>query len=455
MLREWIAALLVGAIAALLLASPAPIRAEEAEYQQSLGQAKVYLKQERYREAVQELRKALSTKQGDKSFEAHFLYAQASFKVYDISQAVEFARLATELTSDPRELSQAQDLYNYLTLAFGKVEFIAGEGELREGYIIVVPKEPILDAEIQGYFDQKVKPIFDQKRSLPWLMWLPTLLFEINGNEFSVIPGETIQVEAGFTEEVVAAQEATVQRARNSEMDEQRRRESAAFNPEIRLGYSAVTSGMRREDGMLTALALDLTGMKEFRAIGVGGFVTGTFGNVSTRGADASAQGSADIMAGAMARVHIFLPGRLSLFPALGVGWGTVGGASVYCDSSTAVVGGGKVTYSDCASAPAEAWANPFQAYSRVAGFGGVARLDLLIERAPGSIFRGVVVGLHSSALRAGPFSEATRTSDVLVANPDTGEATTTTVTEELILSGIESSLVVRAGLMVGARLAF
>ena len=441
-------------LVALAVASATTASAQEPEYQQSLAQAKVYMKQDRYREAVQELRKALSTKQGDKSFEAHMLYAQASFKTYDISQAVEFARLAGELTSDLREVSQAQDLYNYLTLAFGKVEFVAGEGELKEGYIILKPLEPIFDAEIQGYFDTKVKPLFDQKRSLPWVMWLPTLLFEINGNEFSVIPGELSQVEAGFTEEVVAAHAATVQAARDAESNQERRRENAAFNPEIRLGYSAVAAGLGRDDGVVTGGAIDLLGVKEFGLFGVGGFVTGTFSDVSSKEGVGGAQSSLDGMVGALARVRLFLPGRMSLFPAVGVGYGTAGGASVWCDSATSVVSGDRVTYSDCSSADEASYGSSFEAYARVAGLGPVGRVDLLIERPTGSPLRGIFVGVHTAALFASPFDEASRSSEVLMEN-DSGEATSSVVTEELVLSTIESSMVFRAGVMVGARMAF
>ena len=91
----------------------------------------------------------------------------------------------------------------------------------------------------------------------------------------------------------------------------------------------------------------------------------------------------------------------------------------------------------------------------RVAGVGGIGRLDLLIERPSDSMFRGVTIGLHAAALKASPFNEANRTSEQLVLADGATEPVSQSVTEELDLSSVGSSMVIKAGLMVGARMAF
>lgn len=180
----------------------APVaRAQEAEYETNMKQATLFIKKGWYRDAVKELRRAISTEQGRKSFEAHLLLAQTCFKEYDIGCAITYSEKARGLTRTPDEKQKAEGMMEYLANNFGKVEFQAGDNELNEGYLELKPKEPLLDKDVKAYVKDKVEPLADQRRTLPWIMYLPAIEWELHGQSFTVEGGKEIVQTAGFNAE--------------------------------------------------------------------------------------------------------------------------------------------------------------------------------------------------------------------------------------------------------------
>lgn len=175
--------------------------AEDVDFDQSLAQARVFVKRGYYREAVKELRRTVSTPKGERSFDAHLLLAQACFKEFDIGCSFKEADEARGLARSSDERNAAQGVLDYLNRNFGKVEFQAGPSEVTEGYLELEPLDPILDIDVKNYFKQKVAPLVDQRRSLPWIMYLPAVTYKLYGKEFTIEGGTEMIVFAGFTVE--------------------------------------------------------------------------------------------------------------------------------------------------------------------------------------------------------------------------------------------------------------
>lgn len=410
MVRHLLLACLLGAASTSLLLAPQEVQAkEDYEYSTTIAQGKSYFKQGLYREAYRELRKALSTKTGDKSFEAHYLYSQAAFKIFDIPQAIEFSRLAIDLATSPAETASAQDFNTYLTMSFGKVEFIAAEDELKEGYLILEPQEPILDPDVQAFYDEKVRPFYLQKRSLPWVMWLPAIAFQINGNDFLVEPGELIQVEAGFNPDRVAEQEARIAALR-AEEEAERRRQAGAFGQregapaglysQIGVGvFSSSGSALESSDLRPT---IDLTVGKEFGRLGVMAFGAVSPGTVETLNPASGVAGegsSTDPNLGVLATFRVWLPSGLSLLPGVGLSYGMAAGSVYSCDRSNVTQEGEALVYSDCSAGVDTTYVQPYQAYIQARGLGPVGRLGLVYEREMAFGYLGGGLTLHASRL--------------------------------------------------------
>ena len=436
----------------LVVTTPTAAQAQDVDFTQSLVQGKILLKNQQYREAIKELRKALSTPEGDKNFEAHFLYSQATFRNHDIAQAIDFAQRSMELAKTDAERQQAQDFYTYLTTAFGKVEFIPGENELAEGYIFLEPQEPILDPDVKRYYEEKVVPVYTQKRSSPWVMWLPAISFKFNGQEFTVkAGGESTQINAGFTPESVAAMETQVNKLR-SKQEEAQRQDLGFLEPrpdaprgiatELRGGVTAL---LGQPAGTLMAPTVDLTVRKEMGRLG-----GAVFGSVSLMNVDLSdprtgyvgSQSVTDYTAGALATVRVWLPAGLALLPGLGLGYGTAGGYIAYCDvaQSDFDSASNTVVYDVCSTAQ-DGMTDPVMVHLQTKGVGPVGRLDLLYEKRIGIGYLGAHLDLTADMLMASPPQDATRD-----ASP---------YNQEVIFADAGVTRVIRAGAMVGLNLAF
>lgn len=178
------------------------LMAAEADFSTNMPQAKVFFKKGWYREAVKELRMAISTSEGKRSFEAHLLLSESCYKEMDIGCALNMADKARSLASSIEHRQGAQNMLDYLQKNFGKVEFVAREGEPTEGYLELEIIDPIVDSEVKKYYKIKVTPLANQRRTLPWVMYLPTTTYRLYGQEFTVEGGgNETSVFAGFTAE--------------------------------------------------------------------------------------------------------------------------------------------------------------------------------------------------------------------------------------------------------------
>lgn len=192
---------LFGGYPAALADAPAPGQSDYVEFDQALAQAKSFAKKGWHREAVKELRRALTTSQGEKSFDAHLLLAQECFQEADIGCSLNMAATARSLARTPEERIAAQNMLDFLNKNFGKVEFRAGVGELTEGYLELSTEDPILDQHVKRYYKEKALSLATQRRSLPWIMYLPAATYSLYGKEFTVEGGTESVVDAGFTPE--------------------------------------------------------------------------------------------------------------------------------------------------------------------------------------------------------------------------------------------------------------
>lgn len=295
----------------LLLLIAAPLaHAQEDEYETFMKQARLYIKKGWYRDAVKELRRATSTDEGRKSFEAHFLLAQSCFKEYDIGCSVSYAEKSRGVARTPDEKQRAEGMMEYLSTNFGKVEFQAGPGELSEGYLELKPKEPMLDKDVKAYYREKVEPLVDQRRTLPWIMYLPAITWELYGQTFSVEGGREQVVLAGFN--AVNAKPKPPRKAPPQEF------KGVGLAAQLRVGAGAA---LLNGGSMNLSPILDVSVHKTLGStLAVGAFVRG---NLLVPGLNPSLPSALiPISAGPIATYQMPLSETLSLMPALGYGVG-------------------------------------------------------------------------------------------------------------------------------------
>lgn len=178
---------------------PPPQLETRLDLAQSLAQARSHLKHRRFRDAAETLRIVIQgTREGHQSHEAHLLLAQVCFKQFDIGCAIAEAEQARELARTAAERDQAQGMLEFLQRNFGKVEFRAAVDAPVEGLLVLESLDPIFDKDVKRYFKERVAPLATQRRTLPWIMYLPATTYRLYGQKFAVEGGKEVTVMVTF-----------------------------------------------------------------------------------------------------------------------------------------------------------------------------------------------------------------------------------------------------------------
>lgn len=340
------------------------VHAEDAEFETNLKQARLFIKKGKgwYRDAIKELRRAISTEEGRKSFEAHLLLAQTCFKEFDIGCATLYADKSRSLARSPEEKGAAEGMMDYLANNFGKVEFQAGAGELNEGYLELKPKEPMLDKDVKAYFKEKVEPLADQRRTLPWVMYLPAIEWELHGQAFTVEGGKESVQTAGFN-------------AENSKPKPMKAPPPPEFSgmgiaTQVRIGAGASLLNVGSLNfGPVLDVSIHKT-LGESLMVGLFGR-----GNLTAMPEGSSVNMKIPIMAGPIATYALPLSRDLALLPALGYGLGE-GPVKVYEGCSSVLQDGSEVV-----SCPSSGGSGDIQVVLNTLVHGPVLRLEAAWQR--------------------------------------------------------------------------
>ncbi len=294
--------------------------AQDIEFDTALDQARIYIKKKWYREAIKQLRRVISTPEGRTSYEAHILLAQSCFREYDIGCAIKMTERARTLARGRDQKQAAQNVLEYLRRNFGKVEFQAGPGELSEGYLELERLDPILDKDVKAYYKAKVEPLADQRRTLPWIMYLPSGRYRLYGQEFVVEGGKEMLVNAGFNEEN--------SKPKPAKKPPPPRFEGIGIALEARVG-AGVALSTSSDGGTTSGAVADLTASYAITpALGVGLFTKFNY--------DVGTPSNAAVTYGALATYRLGVTDRIALVSALGYGLGE-GPAAVFSDCRATV----------------------------------------------------------------------------------------------------------------------
>ncbi len=293
--------------ALLLVGGVGLAHAQDVEFDTALDQARVYIKKKWYREAIKQLRRAITSEEGQTSYEAHILLAQSCFREHDIGCALKMTERARTLARGIEQKRAAQNVLEYLRRNFGKVEFQAGPGELSEGYLELERLDPILDKDIKAYYKDKVEPLADQRRSLPWIMYLPSGRYRLYGQEFVVEGGKEMLVNAGFNAENA--------KPKPEKKPPPPRFEGVGIVLEVRAGAGLSLATSSENDSTMGAVADVTAGYAITSRLGVGAFAKFNYDLGAT-----SANGA--LTYGALATLRVPLAASLAATSAIGYGLG-------------------------------------------------------------------------------------------------------------------------------------
>ena len=169
----------------LLLAWVGLAEAQDAEHH--VHQARLFVKKQWYADAAEELEIAVQLDDGEDSYEAWWLLAQVRYELLDAEGAAEAARQATELTRDPEEALQAQQLAEWIDATFGVV-VIEAPYESMSSRIQLERSSMLMDPDLKRFVDQLALQ-WTKPQPLPLRAALPAGEYLVQGHAVSVGTG--------------------------------------------------------------------------------------------------------------------------------------------------------------------------------------------------------------------------------------------------------------------------
>ena len=160
-------------------------QAQDAEHH--VNQARLFVKKQWYDDAEAELEDAVRLPDGRDSYDAWWLLAQVRYELLDAEGASEAARTATELTRDPDEALQAQQLAEWIDATFGVV-VIEAPYEAMASRIQLERNSMLLDPDLKRFVDQLALR-WTKPQPLPVRVALPAGEYLIQGYAVSIQPG--------------------------------------------------------------------------------------------------------------------------------------------------------------------------------------------------------------------------------------------------------------------------
>ncbi len=144
-----------------------------------LNQARHFVSQELYPDALEQLELAVAAPSGDQSAEAWYLLAQVRFEVTDLPGARDAATKARALSTEPQELRQTAQFTKYLRDNFGFVRLRSKRATTAE--IRVDLETTLLDPDLKRYVQRLQERLAKGALALPYLIGLPVGAYRING----------------------------------------------------------------------------------------------------------------------------------------------------------------------------------------------------------------------------------------------------------------------------------
>ncbi len=173
------------------IALPALVAAQD-EAQTHLDQARLYMRKQWFDEAAAELELATQTAAGATNAEAWWLLAQVRYELLDAKGAMDAARTAAGVTSDPGEASQAQAYADWIATSFGLVAIAAPQPGV-QSRLQLDRESLLLDPELKRFVD-RVALEWTHPQALPMQIMLPSGDYKIQGTPVRATPGVTAEL---------------------------------------------------------------------------------------------------------------------------------------------------------------------------------------------------------------------------------------------------------------------
>ena len=173
------------------IALPALVAAKD-EAQTHLAQARLYMRKQWFDEAAAELEQATQTPAGATNAEVWWLLAQVRYELLDAKGAMDAARTAAGVASDPGEASQAQAYADWIETSFGLVAIAAPQPGV-QSRLQLDRESLLLDPELKRFVD-RVALEWTHPQPLPMQIMLPSGDYKIQGTPVRAEPGETTEL---------------------------------------------------------------------------------------------------------------------------------------------------------------------------------------------------------------------------------------------------------------------
>ncbi len=185
---------MIGIFTALCLHSPIFIdQAYAGDVESSISQAENFLRRGWIDDALDELKLAIDTDEGQLSFEAHSILARVLYETRDAEAALHYARIAERLAMNPTEAAEMSQLADYIDSAFGIVTVNPPYPGMKS-FLQLESITPILDPELREFIDE-VALKWSDSTLLPARIALPNGGYLINGHELRVAAGSEVTVD--------------------------------------------------------------------------------------------------------------------------------------------------------------------------------------------------------------------------------------------------------------------
>ena len=183
-------------VAVSLWGAPRPCHADgepEASFRQLRQQGIHYFDRKRYSAAVQTLKQAAVTVQGQRDFKTYFYLARAHYELVVVEEAMPAAERALEVSKTPTQEEKAQAFLDALTASFGAVTFqkdAEQKTELTDTYIHLKDAGGLINPSKKKLFQAIQARFVDQRVTLPVTLYLPFGSYTANGAPFEIRKGE-------------------------------------------------------------------------------------------------------------------------------------------------------------------------------------------------------------------------------------------------------------------------
>ena len=190
--RVYFTAHLMGSIiGSLLLICVAPsdveardITVPERSYEQKLDQVRLYINNQMYLAALNELNLLSESPEGQEDERIFTALAKVNYKLHNITTALSNLRRARRLTQDPKDRVLLTELYDQWLNTYGLVRFESADRQV-EGVITLSRKRKFINRERREALARATKQLSKGVR-LPISLYLPYGKYQVNGTQFKL-----------------------------------------------------------------------------------------------------------------------------------------------------------------------------------------------------------------------------------------------------------------------------